>query len=246
MANVREMSETGFYHLVTRGVGKMVIFEDDKDRRFYLRLLKKYASEEHVRIIAWVLMSNHVHLVVGMERDGLPSRFMSRLNTTYAMYFKERTEHVGHVFQSRYWSGSIGDDEQLVATVDYIHRNPERAGLASREEYHWSSYQEYLGKHWVVDTSLILEILGSLEGFRAYQGCDEIAVRCGTRPSLDDDQVLDIAAGIAGLDTSGAVRSLDESELGHVCRALASYGVSERQLARVLGRGRRVIHRLLS
>ncbi|MDO5709782.1 MAG: transposase [Coriobacteriales bacterium] len=246
MANVREMSETGFYHLVTRGVGKMVIFEDDTDRRFYLRMLKKYATEEHVRIIAWVLMSNHVHLVVDMGRDELPTRFMQRLNTTYAMYFKERTEHVGHVFQNRYWSGPINDDEQLIATVDYIHRNPERARLASKEEYRWSSYQEYLGKRWVVDTSLMLELFGSLDEFRAYQGCDEKVVRYGRRPAPDDEEVLNMAASIVGLDTSGAVRSLDEHELRRACRVLASYGVSERQLGRVFGRGRRVIHRLLS
>lgn len=246
MAKVREMSETSYYHIAVRGVGQMPIFEDDEDRLFYLRLLAKLRTEERVRIIAWTLMGNHVHLVVDMTRDEMPTRLMRRLDTTYAMYFQKKTEHVGHVFQRDFWSGPITTDEQLIATVDYVHRNPERARISSKEDYRWSSYREYVGSPWLTDTSTVLELFGDVGEFAAYRGSADNVVRCIGRVVVEDDQALRIALDATGTKTAGELRSLGGSALREACKALRSVGVSERQSARALGIGRRAVHRLLN
>ena len=76
----RSLSESGYYHVVVRSAGKVALFEDDADRRCYLRLLKEAREKTGARIIAWVLMTNHVHLVVDFgESSSAISAFMSRL-----------------------------------------------------------------------------------------------------------------------------------------------------------------------
>ena len=246
MAVVREMSETSYYHITVRGVGQMPIFEDDVDRLFYLKLLRKISAEERTRIIAWALMGNHVHLVIDMMRDEMPTRLMRRLDTTYAMYFQRKTDHVGHVFQGDFWSGPIVTDEQLLATVDYVHRNPERARISSREEYRWSSYREYVGESWITDTRTVLELFGSVGAFVAYRGTSDCVVRHIRRVSIDDAQALQLALEAVGVQTADELRASGELGLKEACVSLREAGISERQTSRVLGVGRKLVHRLLN
>ena len=242
----RIMGETGYYHVTTRTAGQIALFESDADREVYLRLMRKTSAETGMRIIAWVLMSDHVHYVLdcGEKADAL-SRFMHNVDRGYARYFNDRTGRVGHLFQGNYWSKPIADDSQLIATVHYVHMNPEVAGIAPMREYRWSSYQEYAGKHWVVDTDTILSIFGSFEAFDSYVGSPDDVVRQTAHVRFSDEDVLALAMKHAGCSSSADLRACSGDDRIRVVRMLGNEGVSARQIARTLGIGASSAARIL-
>ena len=104
----KRAEDTGFRHVVTRSAGQIALFEDDEDRRTYLRIMRCARDEAGVRIIAWVLMSDHVHIIVDC-RENLESlsAFMYRLDKEYAIYFNAKTGRSGHLFERTFWRKAI-------------------------------------------------------------------------------------------------------------------------------------------
>jgi len=136
----------GVYHVICRGNNRECIFRDDADRQRYLKLLRGYRDRWSAVIHAYVLMPNHVHLLIETPTRPL-SEFMRGLNTAYTMGFNRRYRRVGHVFQGRYKSYVVEKDAYLLELTRYIHLNPVRAGLVDRpERYPWSSYREFIGR----------------------------------------------------------------------------------------------------
>lgn len=132
------------YHLSARGNNGESIFADAADRRKYLKLLAALIDTQAVRVLAYALMTNHVHLVLQTSRPNV-SEVMQRLHGRYAAYFNSRHGRRGHLFGGRFWSAAVNRDEHLLELTRYVHLNPVRAGLAGRpEEYEWSSCRDYL------------------------------------------------------------------------------------------------------
>jgi REP element-mobilizing transposase RayT len=119
-----------FYHIIVRGNQRQDIFLSDEDRREYLTRLSKYKEICGFNLYAYVLMGNHVHLLMETPRDRI-SRIMQRINLTYTQYFNRKYNKVGHLFQGRYTSYLCDKDEYLLALVRYIHLNPTHAGVRS-------------------------------------------------------------------------------------------------------------------
>ncbi|MCR4400442.1 MAG: transposase [Syntrophomonadaceae bacterium] len=139
----RRKSESGLYHVISRGLNRENIFFDDDDRRCFLRTLQRVKPAD-CRVHGYCLMDNHVHLLLAEGSEGLP-RLMQRLASSYAWYVNSKYERVGHVFQGRYRSECIEDDDYLLTALAYIHLNPVRAGLVTNpEDYPWSSLHIYL------------------------------------------------------------------------------------------------------
>lgn len=134
------------YHVITRGNQKQRIFRDDKDRRRYVALLVALKKTYAFRLYAYVLMNNHVHLL--METGEIPlSRIMQRLTGGYTQYFNRRHGLTGHLFQGRYKAILCDKDSYLLELTRYIHLNPVRGkGVQDPAQYPWSSYRAYLGK----------------------------------------------------------------------------------------------------
>jgi REP element-mobilizing transposase RayT len=136
------------HHVMFRGIERRDIFLDDADRERFLRRAGRLLPELGFLCFAWVLMPNHVHLVVQRRRVGL-SRLMARLCTAYAVYFNARHDRAGHVFQNRFRSRIVRDDEDLRGLVVYVSRNPLRAGLVrdapSLAGYPWCGYGALVG-----------------------------------------------------------------------------------------------------
>lgn len=246
----RGLSESGYYHIVVRSAGKVALFEDDADRRYYLRLLKEARDKTGARIIAWVLMTNHVHLVVDFgESPSSVSDFMFSIDLPYSRYFNARTGREGTLFQGGFWSKPIVDDAQLVATVYYVHMNPEAAGIAPMRDYRWSSYQEYAGTHWVVDTGAILEYFGGFNAFDGYEGSPRDVVWDATRSDYDerlqDEDALSLAMGLAGVKTSSELREITRSRRDEIIRLMSRHGLSGKTIARTWGIGTSTVSRIL-
>ena len=133
------------HHVRHRGVRKDAVFHDESDRLVYLRSLKNGCKEHGVRIWAYVLMTNHVHLVAVPESEISISRALHLAHTEYSAYFNSKYGFSGHLWESR--SGIFTmDDSHLWNTVRYVERNPVRAGMVKRaEDYIWSSAAAHCG-----------------------------------------------------------------------------------------------------
>ncbi len=135
-----ELSDHTYFHVCVRGNGGQPVFRDDKDRETYIDLVDRHANIYELRVLAYCLMGNHIHLLFVVPSILELSKAMHRLNTSYAMYFNHRYKVGGHLFQSRFSSWVIRDDEHLTSTIEYIENNPVKSGLAiQKEEYRWSS-----------------------------------------------------------------------------------------------------------
>jgi putative transposase len=127
------------YHVTQRGVDRQATFSVDDDRHTYLHLLRDNLSEADVRVWAWCLMSNHVHLVLLPGREDSLSLLMRRAHGRYAQYYNTRWGRTGHLWQNRFF-GCILGIEHLWSALAYVERNPVRAGIVdSVAEYPWSS-----------------------------------------------------------------------------------------------------------
>lgn len=247
----RKQCESSIYHIFSRGVGRMLIFEDREDNYYFLDLLERMASLEDCTILAYCLMSNHFHLIVKMEMNGL-SEAMRRLEISYAQYFNEKYERVGTLFQGRFGSEPVDSDEQLLAAIRYVHLNPEKAGIASFDVYEWSSYREYAVAKSLVDTSLALSLIGGkelLEGFHRSGG-DTVtfmeesigAGRLGRR-RLTDLEVRALAENELNLESLSNLGELTIEQRNAKLAFLKRSGATVRQLERLTGIGRGIIGR---
>ncbi len=138
--------EGAFYHIITRGNQRQKIFKDPYDYTKYLDLLVRYKKTHPFRLHAYVLMSNHVHLLI--ETGPVPlSKILQGINQSYTAYFNKTYKTVGHLFQGRYKAILCDRDQYLLSLLKYIHLNPVRAKIAKTPEvYPWSSHPCYAHK----------------------------------------------------------------------------------------------------
>src|SRR5574341_404769 len=156
------------YHVICRGNNRQVIYRDDGDRRRYLEKLSYYCQDKKVDLIAYCLMSNHVHLLLETPEGNL-SKMMQGFQTSYTVYFNKRHGRSGHVFEQRYKAMLVDKDNYLLQVSRYIHLNAVSAKLAERaQDYRWSSYGSYLKGRGIVGLKT-QTVLGQLNGSKARQ-----------------------------------------------------------------------------
>ena len=114
------------HHVMVRGIERRAIFRHDQDRQDFLKRLAVLLPECHMQCYAWVLMKNHVHLLLRSGVTGI-SQLMRRLLTGYAVYFNRRYRRHGQLFQNRFKSIICQEDLYFKELVRYIHLNPVRA-----------------------------------------------------------------------------------------------------------------------
>ncbi len=133
------------YHVTSRGNEQRPTFYDDRDRRAFLVFLGEAVRRFGWILTAWVLMTNHFHLVVQTPEPNL-SKGMHWLNGRYAAWFNRRHKRSGHLFGGRFKSHLVEKESYLANVMRYVVLNPVRAGIVNRpEEYRWSSYRATAG-----------------------------------------------------------------------------------------------------
>jgi REP-associated tyrosine transposase len=131
------------YHVMSRGNERKPIFRDTDDRLLFLDLLGKASDRFDIEIYAYVLMTNHYHILLKTNESNL-SRSMQWFGATYTRRYNIHHKRSGHLFQGRFKSFLIQNDDYLLRLSCYIHRNPLRAGMVKRlADYRWSSYLSY-------------------------------------------------------------------------------------------------------
>lgn len=129
-------------HLIQRGNNRQACFFADEDYRFYLDRLGEHAAKAGCRIHAYVLMTNHVHLLVSAERRSAPGDMMKALGQRYVQYVNRGYRRSGTLWEGRYRSCPIQAEAYLLACQRYIELNPVRAGMVEHPaDYRWSSYR---------------------------------------------------------------------------------------------------------
>jgi putative transposase len=158
------------YHVLTRGNNKQDIFKDEEDFRKCIEILKKYKEKYKFKLYHYVLMSNHVHLVIEpTDAGGELFQIMKGINLSYAQHFKNKYKYIGHFWQDRFRSIIVSKDEYLFACGSYVELNPVRAGMVKEpKEYLWSSYMAnaYGKKDGLVDEHTIYENSSTDENVR--------------------------------------------------------------------------------
>src|SRR5436305_8155101 len=133
-------------HIWCRGNRKQPIFVDDFDRERYLALLEKVAKKLGWRVIAYCLMTNHVHLLIVVPADTV-SYGMQLLHGQYAQAFNRRHGYVGHLFQGRFHASRVDDEAYSLQVCRYSVLNPVRAGMVEEAvDWKWSCHRAMLGK----------------------------------------------------------------------------------------------------
>lgn len=137
------------YHVINRANERRTLFRDAEEYRLFEFLLSEAVTDTEMRLLAYVIMPNHWHLLL-YPRDGVSmSTFMKWLTTTHAARVRHGTETVGvgHVYQGRYKSFLVDRDDYALTVVRYIERNPVRAGLVTQAtDWKWgSAYRRIYG-----------------------------------------------------------------------------------------------------
>jgi putative transposase len=133
-------------HVIQRGINRSACFFGDADRRFYLRCLADAAAVRGCAVHAYVLMTNHVHLLLTPGRQGAVGAMMQDIGRRYVRVINTLHGRTGSLWEGRFKSSLIDSEHYLLTCHRYIESNPVRAGMvAAVTDYRWSSHAHYAG-----------------------------------------------------------------------------------------------------
>ena len=220
------------YHVTARGNEQRPVFRDDRDRREYLDRIAHYRERFRFQLLAFCLMTNHVHLA--LRAGAVPlSRAMAGLQSSYTQWFNRRHARVGHLFQGRYKAFLVQEDRYLLALIRYIHLNPVAAGLVDDvAKYPWSSdrfFRGGSGPPWL-DIDVALATLASNRRL-AVRRYISLVDRSDFHPSYEE--VGAIEQVVKGEESFALARFEEAKQLEPPLR-----GLSEDRLIEVVARAR--------
>ena len=222
----------------------MILFECRDDYLACLALIKRFAQKCSISVQAYCLMSNHIHIVIRDEQQ-LISTFIKKLATSFALRYNERNEHVGPVFQGRFFSTPLETDESLLGAVRYVHQNPVKAKIASMEDYEWSSYHAYLSNHDFIDTKPVIDLFKSTESFITFMHAisDDYKLSDLFPQKLKDDQAMALLRETLTPDEANAITGDSRSNRNAALRKLRDAGIPASQACRLTGLGKSIVYR---
>lgn len=160
----RGINKSGFFHIMTQGINKEYIFNNNYQKQEYINLMKKYKEKQEIKIIAYCIMDNHAHILMYSHDINEISQYMKKLNGAYGLYYNKTNERVGFVYRNRYQSQFITDIDYLKKCIKYIHMNPVKANMVNdASQYRYSSYHQYIknSNSKIIDIDLIKTIFKS-------------------------------------------------------------------------------------
>ena len=244
----RKQSETGIYHVMLRGIDRQLIFEDSEDYIRFLDIVEECREVCNFQLYAYCLMGNHVHLLLKVQDEGLETIF-KRIGGRYVYYYNVKYQRVGHLFQDRFKSEPVDNNEYFLTVLRYIHQNPVKAKLCSKvEEYPFSSFAEYLHESTFVDTEFALGIIDRSEFVRFNNApnsdiCLELVTP--SRHAVTDAQAQVIIGKISHCKTVTEFQSLEENKKERFIKKIYEKGVSVRQLSRLTGTTKGIVEKYL-
>ena len=158
MPRALRIKDIGMYHVINRGVERRVVFYEEEDFDKFLEILSFVSKTYVLHVHAFCLMNNHYHILLETTQENI-SDALKYLNSNYSVYFNKKHKRFGHLWQSRFYSSLLFDDEHFWIVAKYIERNPLKANVVKKlEHYKYQSLFQYLysSKHLsLLDTSKI-------------------------------------------------------------------------------------------
>lgn len=144
------------HHIVQRGHNRSAVFITDEDYQYYLHNLFDWKQQLEIKLYAWCLMTNHIHLIVEPTNEPMDlSLLMKRINGKQAAYTNKLEGRSGSLWEGRYKASPIQTETYLLSCLRYVELNPVRAGMVKApEDYRWSSYRERIQQ----DESTMLDL----------------------------------------------------------------------------------------
>ncbi len=142
MARLARVAPVGVpQHILQRGNNRQVCFASEHDMKAYLYWLKEMSQKHQVDVHAWVLMTNHVHLLCTPWKENTISRMMQSIGRLYVRYYNHTYQRSGTLWEGRFKSCLVESERYLLELYRYIELNPVRAGMVDDpSDYSWSSY----------------------------------------------------------------------------------------------------------
>jgi len=140
MARKNRINESGYYHIINRGVERRSIFINPEDYSLFLDLLLEMKKKFNILIHSYCLMTNHYHILLETKEINI-SDAIKYLNVTYSKYFNLKYKRVGHLWQGRFKSYYLYDDAHFWIVAKYIERNPIKANMT--EDINQYSHQSF-------------------------------------------------------------------------------------------------------
>ena len=243
----RQKSSTGIYHVMLRGINQQVIFEDNEDYSKFLETIEKYKTVSGYKIFAYCLMSNHIHLLLKVEKEDL-DLIMKRIAGSYVYWYNWKYYRKGHLFQDRFKSEPVENDEYFFTVIRYIHQNPVKAEIAENVmEYRYSSYNDYVeGGSQITETEFALSIMQK-EDFLCFNNesnednCLDVE---NINFRLSDNDAREVIKKISKCENSTEFQTLEPERRNYYIKKLRLKGMSIRQISRLTGISKGIVEKI--
>ncbi len=233
-----------------RGINRQTIFEDEEDMQILLETIKKYKTISKYEIYAYCIMNNHVHLLIKELGESI-SNVIKRISNSYVFWYNKKYERCGHLFQERFKSEAVENDEYFLTVLRYIHQNPVKAGIVKDIScYKWSSYSEYIDKEEIVDIDFVLDMFSTerksaLKLYKSFnkQKNSDMCLEDEEKARVSDSEVKEYIKKLNIMDPK-ELRQLEKSKRDEILKKLKLVnGVTIRQLSRMTGISKSVVDR---
>lgn len=238
---LRSFSISKVYHVILKGINDSDIFYTNQDRFVFLEKIKLSKKEFPFSVYAYCLMSNHVHLVIGVQ-DKFLSKAIQSLTIRYVSYFNKQYERKGPFVQNRFKSKNVENQKYFLDVCRYVHRNPEKAGITKTSNYKWSSYSEYLGKEDIIDKKVLLHYLDNdIDNFIKYtnkvESIEELMNSADFELSnkIQDDEIIEIIIRQFKLNSAEEIISYFKNKKNKllIVKLKNIKGITKAQLSRI-------------
>ena len=244
----RKKSKTGIYHIMLRGINQQQIFEDGEDYSKFLQVIKNCKAISEFNIYAYCLMGNHLHLLIHETNETI-EQIMKRIATRYVYWYNIKYQRVGHLFQDRFKSEPVEDDVYFLTVLRYIHQNPIKAGICKTvEKYEFSSYKEFFGSQYVIDTDLVFDMI-SKDDFAEFlnASCFDKCLDIEDKPlvRVTDEQAQKIITKISKCKSVAEFQKVSNSLKEKYIKRFHENGISIRQISRLCGESKGIVEKYL-
>lgn len=220
-----------------RGINRQIIFEEKEDYLKLIETLKKFKEISGYKLFAYCLMNNHVHLLLKTEQEDL-DLIMKRIAGSYVYWYNWKYKRKGHLFQDRFKSEPVEDNQYFLTVLRYIHQNPIKACLCKTcGEYEYSSYKEYENAAEFVDTEFCFDLIEK-EYFAEYNNTynEDVCMEFEEEVfRLTDAEAQQIIRKISKCENTTEFQCLPVENRNEILVKLRNEGLSIRQISRLTG-----------
>lgn len=251
----RQTSSTGIYHVILRGINQQDIFEEAADKMKFLYIVSDEKNNSQFVLFAYALMNNHVHLLI-REGNTTIDKIIRAIGSKYAIWYNMKYMRTGPLFQDRFKSEPVEDEEYLTTAICYIHYNPLRGGLSSTLSYDFSSYLDYLAaagiettprplSRFLVDTS-VMHKMGNQAFLEFHDTAKErsiLEINALSGHYFTEEMAREILSKHCNIHSVADFQRFSKEQQIEIVLFARNRGVSIRQLNRLTGLSRGMIER---